>query len=183
MASLWKTCNPIIVTLFIIQDFMAITITGVMDMDIEIRFLPLSFVHFPWSIFRGRKMKKYQLLTALFALILLTFLSQAQGQNQMYYPQEQYSMDYPHGQYPMDYPQGYYPTYYPSSYWGYSPTHYSINYPYYYSYINPSFYPTYLPYRYYNYPYYYGYGFHFPSGVLGQELAWRMEAYRFLNSP
>ena len=119
-------------------------------------------------------MKRYQLLVALSGLVLFCLLSLGQVQ---------YARDYPQGYYAKDYPQGYYPTYYPSSYWGYSPTYYSINYPYYYSYINPSFYPTYLPYRYYNYPYYYGYGSHFPSGVLGQELAWRTEAYRFLNSP
>jgi hypothetical protein len=71
------------------------------------------------------------------------------------------------------------PTYYspPSYYYGY-------NYPYYYPYINPSFYPSHVPYRYYDYPYHYGYAFNYhPDDVWAQELAWRMEAYRFLNSP
>lgn len=71
------------------------------------------------------------------------------------------------------------PTYYnpPSYYYGY-------NYPYYYPYINPSFYPSHVPYRYYDYPHYYGHAFNYhPDDVWAQELAWRMEAYRFLNSP
>jgi hypothetical protein len=68
----------------------------------------------------------------------------------------------------------------------YSPTSYysGNNYPYYYSYIKPSFYPSNVPYIYIDYPYYYGYTFnYFPAGIWGQELAWRMEAYRFRNSP
>jgi len=68
---------------------------------------------------------------------------------------------------PGGYPSAYYPGYYQ-----------------YYPYINPILYPSYLPYRYYGYPHNYGYGFgFFPHGLLGQELAWRTEAYNFLNAP
>jgi len=75
-------------------------------------------------------------------------------------------------------------TYNPPSYYnppeGYSSAYYPSNYPYYYPYISPS----YLPYGYYGYPYNYGYGFHsFPLDTFHQELAWRAEAYSFLNAP
>jgi len=78
--------------------------------------------------------------------------------------------------------------YNPPSYYnpprGYPSAYYPGYYSYYYPYISPILYPSYLPNRYYGYPYYYGYGFgFFPHSTLGQELAWRMEAYNFLNSP